>query len=151
MSAEKKHKTAIASRLVQDQASVSSLVSAMEYWENSLSDNPELISLSSAVVAPLQVAADLLSKQTVVGLAFVKFAAEMLLSNAVGFFEKLPHFNLKTFTTLKKVNQANRKGRSNLLKADRSIFSRLLITAQSREMDMKNVMKFNLDPLPCKL
>ena len=37
------------------------------------------------------------------------------------------------------------------MKADRNIFARLTVIAQTRELDMQNVLKYELGPIPCSI
>ena len=39
-------------------------------------------------------------------------------------------------------------GKKEILKADRNIFAGLTVIAQTRELDMQNVLKYELGPIP---
>ena len=43
------------------------------------------------------------------------------------------------------------KGKEQILRADRNLFARMTVTAQTRDMDMREVLKYTLGPLPWSL
>ena len=43
------------------------------------------------------------------------------------------------------------QNKEEILKADRTLFARMAVVAQSREMDMRDVLKHSLGPLPLSL
>ena len=66
------------------------------------------------------------------------------------FFQKLPALKLATFPSLQRRMKSTQK-QSKASKADRTMFARLLVVAQTRGMDMRAVLEFNLGPLPLAL
>ena len=99
---------------------------------------------------PEDVATDWISAEKIGEEAFLKFAKNRLLSNTVPFFQKLPALKLATFTSLQRRMKSTQK-QSKASKADRTMFARLLVVAQTRGMDMRAVLEFNLGPLPLAL
>ena len=81
----------------------------------------------------------------------MKFVKERCLTSTVSFFEKLPRLKLKTFTSLLKPVHTKSKNQVAAVRTDRSTFARLLIVEQSWSMDMREVMQYNLGPLPYAL
>ena len=71
-----------------------------------------------------------------------------LVSDKVGFFQALPKLNLKTFSTLTKKKTVKVKDQEEIVRADRSNMAWMLIVAQSRFMDLNEVLSFELGPVP---
>ena len=59
--------------------------------------------------------------------------------------------SLKTFTHLKHVTKVNRKDEMLLLKMDRTLFGRMALLGQFRKIDLKDVFRYPLGPLPWSL
>lgn len=58
---------------------------------------------------------------------------------------------LKTFSTMCKKKKVKASGRTIILKADRSLFGRIIVKAQSRSLQMDDVFSHPLGPLPWAL
>ena len=58
---------------------------------------------------------------------------------------------LKTFTHLKHVTKVNRKDEMIPLKMDRTFFGRMALLGQFRKIDLKEVFRYPLGPLPWSL
>lgn len=73
-------------------------------------------------------------------------------SNAVGFWEALPKMNIKTFASLAKKVQVKQSDEKLVkINADRSLFGRLLIPSNTRNIDLRDVLTYELSPVPCAL
>ena len=55
------------------------------------------------------------------------------------------------FTSLSKKQAVSSQGRTMILKADRSLFGRVLITGQSRKTEVKDMLQHSLGPMPWAL
>ena len=55
------------------------------------------------------------------------------------------------FTSLSKKQAVSSQGRTMILKADRSLFGRILITGQSRKTEVKDMLQHSLGPMPWAL
>jgi len=90
------------SRILRDEADVQSLVDLLETsWLNPLSaDAPEFVSISSATVAPPDVAHDLLMAHNVGQEAYQEFKRTRLETHppTAQFHDKITKQNLKTFS-----------------------------------------------------
>ena len=65
------------------------------------------------------------------------------------FFDPLPRENLKTFNKDPvKTKKIKVNGKEHILKADRKLFRKLAVIAQSRVLNMREVLKYPLGPLP---
>ena len=62
----------------------------------------------------------------------------------MGLYEALPKKRLKTFKSASMKRSVVVAGKEEILKADRNIFARLTVIAQTRELDMQNVLQYEL-------
>lgn len=68
------------------------------------------------------------------------------------FYATLKKQNLKTFTQLSKTKKvAKSKGDEMILRADRNLFARMILVAESRQLHMRDVLEHPLAPLPSSL
>ena len=58
---------------------------------------------------------------------------------------------LKTFSSLSQKKKVSTDGRTMVLKADRSLFGRIIIIGQSRKIDVRELLQYSLGPLPWSL
>lgn len=58
---------------------------------------------------------------------------------------------LKTFSHIKKKKQLQTNNRSIILKAERSLFGRIIVIAQELSLQMDAILSHPLGPLPCSL
>lgn len=83
---------------------------------------------------------------------FKKTRLESEPPTVVEFHDKLKKQNLKTFTALTKTKTvAKGKGTETVLRADRNLFARMIIIAESRNVQMQDVLKHPLGSLPASL
>ena len=86
-----------------------------------------------------------------------KFASEIfitkrLIQKSTDIFKPIKRQSLLTFSTKKiKGKQLMADKNYNTLKADGNLFGRLLVIAQTRQLDMREVLQFELGPLPWSL
>jgi len=67
-------------------------------------------------------------------------------------FHNLPQTNkLKTFSDINKKKQVKTNERSIILKAERSLFGRIIVIAQARSLQMDYILSHPLGPLPWAL
>ena len=116
-------------------------------------EGDSLVSISSGTLAPADVTKDLLSAQTVGKKAYQEFQSDRLEKEPPGakdFYATLKKQKLKTFTNVvtKKVQC---KGNEVILRADRDLFARMIVIAQGRELDMRDVLSHPLGPIPWAL
>ena len=88
---------------------------------------------------------DLLLAQEKGNKACIKFIEDRLVSKAEMFHDPLPRMNLQTFSVKNKHISVKENAR---IKADRNLFARLLVIAQSRLLNMREVLEFELGPVP---
>ena len=67
------------------------------------------------------------------------------------FHDPLKTNKLKTFSDMNKKKQVKTNERSIILKADRSLFGRIIVIAQERSLQMDYILSHPLGPLPWAL
>ena len=138
-------------RIRTDEAYVKSLIDLMENnWLNPLSpDESDLVSMSTGTMAPPAVVKDLLGALEVGEEAYQTFKQTRLDDDppSVKFHDKMTKQILKTFSTIG-TKTARTKGQNVVLTADRNLFSQMILVAESRSVNMKDVMAHPLCPLP---
>ena len=68
----------------------------------------------------------------------------------VPFHDRIPKMRLSTFASLS-LSTVKICGKEVVLKADRELFDRLIVTAQTREIDLHEVFAYPLGPVPWSL
>ena len=140
-------------RIEKDEKSVASVQSLIESWNNPFDQSQELSSISTAQKVPLDVANDLMRARQVGEKAYQQFKTERIesLTPKTKFHDPLKLNKLKTFSSLAKQKTVNSNGRALILKADRSLFGRMMIIGQSRKIEVRELLWHSLGPLPWAL
>ena len=147
------HKEAKAARKKADEGLVQDVMNVMSGWINPFSaanDDP-MKNISSGLVAPTAVSQDILRAFDVGEDKLQQFIKDRLLSSAVPFHERIPALKLKTFANTAKSSSLKLRGKEVVVRADRGFFSRLVVLAQTRYMDLQRVFHYSLGPLPSAL
>ena len=77
------------------------------------------------------------------------FVSKRLNSNKVSFWDPVPNLKIKTLTTLTKKIQVKAADEKVItVGVDRDLFGRLLIVANVRRLNLKEVLSFKLSPVP---
>ena len=150
------HKDLQQTRIKKDEADVMKVVRLLEKdWINPFQNEQfELLSLSTGTLATPEISNDLCNAHCIGENAYNKFKVERLESNdpAKKFHDKLPRNNLKTFSNInKKTKTVKAGGAEVVLRADRNLFARMILIAESRKLSMKNVLAHPLGPVPWSL
>lgn len=83
--------------------------------------------------------------------AMVSFIRKQLMTTEVSFYALIPKLKLATFDFVSLTSAVKIGMRDAMLKADGDLFARLLVVAQTRDMDLQEVFKYFLGPLPWSL
>ena len=70
---------------------------------------------------------------------------------ATKFHDPMKTNMLKTFSNMCKKKEVKSSGRVTILKADRSLFGRIIVMAQGRNLQMDDILSHHLGPLPWAL
>lgn len=145
-----KHKECSESRRKYGEASVQSVLSTMSTWPNPFSPlNPDaVLNISSGVIASNEVTSDLLQAHAIGDSQLLNFIEERLQSSSVSFYHPLHRNNLKTFTSLTKIKSVQVRGKEVIVRADRDLFGRMLVVAQTRALNLRDVLCYELGPVP---
>ena len=146
------HKESGGPRKIRDEMDVQKVVAVFKdsmvnpfdlSWED---DEPApLLNIATGVVMPPEQTDQLVgAKQT--GAARVKeFVSKRLDSDAISFWEKITKANVTTFASLsKKVKLKRAEEKELTINADRSLFGPLLVVAKSRDIDLREVLSYEL-------
>ena len=122
-----------------------SIISVLQNtWLNPFNpDLQELVCLSTGKVATPDVEHDLLQAKDIGEEAYNAFREQRLQSNPpkVKFHDTIIKAKLKTFTLLnKKVSVKAGRNQEVILKADRRLFAQMIVIAESRNLQMKEVL-----------
>ena len=126
------HKECSKGRLSRDEEDVRKVENTIRRWINSFDKNEDLINISSGTVAADSLANDLLGARKIGEDCAEDFIKNRIVKHSVEFFDPLPKNNLKTFSISNKKTTVDAKGKEEILVADRKLFGRLAIIAQSR-------------------
>ena len=144
------------SRIKRDEQDVQALMEMLETnWINPFNhEQQELISISTGKAAPPEVAKDLIGAYDTGKTAFELFKTERLekIPPLKKFHDTIPQQKLRTFSDMNKTKRVREaSGKEIILKADRNLFAHMVIIAQSRKLEMKEVLAHPLGPLPWAL
>ena len=139
-----------APRIAKDEKAVLAVHNLIDSWNNPFAENQNVVSISTAKEAPDDVRRDLLQAQSIGEEEYQKFKKERLESTPpkVKFHDPLKLKKLKTFSSLTKQKIIKTTGRAVILKADRTLFTRMIVMGQSRKIDFRYVLSHSLGPLP---
>ena len=139
-------------RDVQD---VDALRTMMETnWINPMETEADLVNISTGQAAAEQISDDLRNALHIGEEAYQEFKEKRIESDppCVKFHDTMKKQNLKTFTNMnKKQGTVNVSGKELVLKADRNFFGQMILVAQSRNIDLQDVLMHPLGPIPWSL
>ena len=115
-------------------------------------EESSLLNIVTGQVPPKEIENQLLNAQTT-GLNYMdEFVDERFIKKDKGFFDTLSKLQLKTFADLKKPFKGTTKdNKTYSIKADRDLFSRLVVIARRREIDLENIFTYELASVPLSL
>lgn len=138
-------------RIKRDESDVASLVDLMDNnWTNPFGSDPsDLVSISTGAVATPEVSSDLLTAHKQGEEAYTEFQ-EQRLQRGEGFHDPIKKLKVKTFNDMKKKSTKG-STKETALKADRKLFGNMVLIAQHRQLEMRDVLCHPLGPLPWAL
>ena len=140
-------------RIDRDEWAVGTVVELLENWTNPFEKSQYIVSLSSANVAPKDVTHDLLRAHSTGEEAYDSFKRERLeeASSKKQFHYPMRNTRLKIFTTIERKKHVQISGNAAIMKADRSLFGRMIVIAQSKQLNMRAIFVDPLGPIPWAL
>ena len=141
------------SRFQKDEGAVSAIVSLICQWVNPFAETLDLVSISTAKAVPKGIVADLMKAHEIGQQCYATFKVERLETDppAKKFHDPIKTNKLKTFSDMCKKREAKSNGRAVILKADRSLFGRIIVIAQGRSLCMETIFSHPLGLLPWAL
>ena len=114
-------------------------------------DEP-LSNLSTGVVMPEELSHSLLNAESLGAQEMKSFVNKRMHTNEVGFWEPLPKMKITTFAVLsKKAKVKSADEKLVTVRADRNLFARLLIVSRSRDINLREVLRYKLSFVSCAL
>ena len=122
-----------------------------DFSENDDTDAIPLMNIATGVVLPDDMSLSLLTAKDT-GEALMKECLENKLDSTAKFWDSLKRADTKTFASLnKKVKVSSKKAGERVLRSDWELFSRLLVASRKRDLDLKNVLSYELSPAPLSI
>ena len=122
------------------------------FYEDAYREDFPLMSLATGVVMPEEISEQLIDAQCLGAARMKLFVSKRINTNEVGFWEPMEKMNIKTFASLsKKAKVKSVDEKLVTASVDRNLFGPLLIASRSREINLREVLKYELDPVPCAL
>ena len=118
-------------RINKDEETVSAVFNLIQAWANPFSEKQDLISLSTAKSAHRDIASDLIKAYSIGEKSYATFRNDRLENDPPLklFHDPMKTNKLKTFTNMCKKKVLKTNGKDVILKADRSLFGRIIVMA----------------------
>ena len=140
------------SRRLFDEKAVIRCYEVLQNWGNPFHFRQSLVQICSGVVAPPPVHSDLIEAESIGKAAMNTFIQQRMLSSEVSFYAAINKLKLKTFEELNVKKVCNAKEKSIVIAAERSMFARLLVIAQVRDvLPLREILAYSLGPIPWPL
>ena len=135
----------------RDEENVKAIINVIN--ENFISpfEEQELISFSSGILPTEKTTSDLLTAEEKGLSALNTFIEERLVKQATDFYEPIKKLKLSTFSNLKKSVKIKIQDKIVQLTAEKSVFGRIAMMSQHRNIDMKEIFASPLGPVPWAL
>ncbi|KAG1714189.1 hypothetical protein GQR58_001816 [Nymphon striatum] len=146
-----KHTDLEKTRIKRDELDVASMVDLLENnWTKPFGKDPsDLVCISTETVASTEVTTDMVSAHEKGEHAYKEFEQQRLQKRDC-FHDPIKKIRLKTFSIMKS-KPINGTTKEIAMKADRRLFGNMVLIAQSRKLEMHDVLSHPLGPLPWTL
>lgn len=154
------HKEAGRQRIQRDEEDVKKLIATLQsvmsnpFDRESDEGNPiPLSNLATGVVMPPDSATRLLNSENLGRQEMMRsFISKRLNSNEIQFWDPVSKLRIQTFASMaKKAKAKSADEKIVTVNADRSLFARLLIASRSRDINLREVLKYELSAVPYSL
>ena len=141
------------SRQTRDEKDVTSIMSTIDNMVNPFDNNFEkLVHIVSGLEASNEVEEATKTMWETGEAEFTSYVFENILSETPDIYKTMKKTNLKTFQNQsKKVTTKNSKNEMVAVKSTKDLFAKIVLLAQSRDVDMREVLKYSLRPYPSPL
>ena len=153
-------KEATAERIKKDESAIEKVISVVEErmvnpFEVDIGatedEKQPLINIATSGVASPEIQNDISKAREMGEKRLQEFVEERLQNDRTDFMAPIPKQTIKTFSTMNKPLKVKTQGKIESVNIDRQIFSKLTIIAQSREVDIKSLLHYELTPVPLSL
>ena len=115
-------------------------------------ESDALVNFATGAVLPDDVAKMLVNSTKKGQNQMNNFIEERINSNTTSIWDSIPNNKVKTFSSVsKKVSVKATDEKLMTVNADRDLFGRLLVAANARLTNLKEVLRYELSPVPCSL
>ena len=115
-------------------------------------DRASLVNIANGAVLPNDMADKLLAARENRENEINEFVEQEIIENPSKFWEKISKVNTPTFETLNKVMTVPiSKDKEKVIKYDKDPFQRFLVVSGSREIDLQDVLSYELSPVPLSI
>ena len=114
-------------------------------------DSDALLNIATGVVLREDVAQTLVHSTKKGQQQMKAFVEQRINSNAVGFWEPIPNMKINTFSSTNKKIHVKSSDKLVTVNTDRDLFGRLLIVSNTPQISLKDVLSFELSPVPYSL
>ena len=143
-------------RVQRDEEDIKKIIAC---FSSNLMTNPfecdadnQLLNIATGVVLPPESAKSLLESTEIGKKNMEAFIQDRLNTNKVSFWEPLKQLKIKNFaSTKKKITLKSTNEKVISIDADRNLFGRLLTVANSREVNLRDILAYELSPVPLSL
>ena len=153
------HKEAGAARMKRDQEDIDRLVSSFNSGlltnpfdipdDRDTSEKLSLLNIATGVVLPEQASDRLLDATEMGKCSMEDYISTRYNTNEVNFWDPLPKLKINTFTSAaKKMEVKATNDKIITLTTDRELFGRLLVVAKERDIDLRQVLSYELSAVP---
>ena len=139
------HKDESCLRIAQDEQDVQKVKQVIESWVNPFLPSEDMSSLASGYIAGEVTKKDMLKARDTGNTALQNFCRERIVTTEVDFFKPLPKHKLGVM----EISHPGKK--ENAAVADANLFARMLVVAQTRNLDLRSVLTHELNPIPWSL
>ncbi|XP_056105946.1 uncharacterized protein LOC130084505 [Rhinichthys klamathensis goyatoka] len=141
----RKRKDLDSTRILADEKAVTRIISTLDSMLNPFDTHQDgIVCLSSGTVAAEEIMRDLLAAPEKGEKAVKEFMDQRLFSPSVDIFAPIKTQKLKTFSDQAKTKKKSAAGKEVILRADKKLFSRLLVIGQSRKIDLREILSYSL-------
>lgn len=139
-------------RIEKDENAVLTVMNVVKGWLNPFHEN-ELMVISTGKEATSKVKRDLLNALKIGEAKYEEFKKKRIDASyhTRKFHDPLPMSKLESFSSMCKKHVVKSPGKEIILKADRALFAKIILTSQARNLKMKDVLCHSLGPLPWPL
>ena len=135
-----------------DENAVKDVIKTVETMINPFENDKQLVHLASGAVATPAVAESMKTMLAKGKVAADNFIKTTVVEDGPDIYATIKKTKLETFSSMgKKVINKNKKGELVALKNSKILFSKMLLIAKIRDLEMENVLIYFLRPFPCSL